>query len=201
MKRSRLFKYKYFMLLLIIMTCFFTVHIVKAVTAATTATTATPDPGSDSDPVITQSYVDQKIAELGVKLDAANTTINDLTQKLSDSNQKIAKITEANDLLNKQIKDIDPESFKFQPVELKAGQMLIAGASAELIVRSGQAKAIAGKFGGLSDITAAKGTDLGAGAAIADNHLLLVSRDDGRGIKAVTGCWLIVKGTYTIKDK
>jgi hypothetical protein len=42
---------------------------------------------------------------------------------------------------------------------------------------------------------------LTTGAQIALNHLLLSSRDDGRGIIAEKGCWLIVKGAYKITDK
>lgn len=195
MKRSKIFKYKYPILLFIIMTSFFTVHIVRAVTAVS------PEPGTDNDPVVSQSYVDQKVGEIAAKLETANTTISDLTKKLTEASDKIAKLTVSNDAMSKQLKDVNPESFQFQPLELKKGQKLIAGASTEIILRSGSAKAISGTYGGLSDITAAKSADLTTGAPIALNHLLLVSRDDGRGITAVTGCWLIVKGTYKIADK
>jgi uncharacterized coiled-coil protein SlyX len=177
------------------MTSFFTVHIVRAVTAVS------PEPGTDNDPVVSQSYVDQKVGEIAAKLETANTTISELSKKLSEAGEKVNKLTEANDAITKQLKEIKPDSFKFQPLELKAGQKLIAGASTEIILRSGSAKAISGTYGGLSDITAAKSADLTTGAPIALNHLLLVSRDDGRGITAVTGCWLIVKGTYNITDK
>jgi len=51
------------------------VHISKANTA---------EPGTDQDPVTTQSYVDKKISELNTKLESANTTINELTKKLND---------------------------------------------------------------------------------------------------------------------
>jgi uncharacterized coiled-coil protein SlyX len=195
MKRSNIVKYKYPILLVIIMTSFFTVHIVRAVTAVS------PEPGTDNDPVVSQSYVDQKVGEIAAKLETANTTISELSKKLSEAGEKVNKLTEANDAITKQLKEIKPDSFKFQPLELKAGQKLIAGASTEIILRSGSAKAISGTYGGLSDITAAKSADLTTGAPIALNHLLLVSRDDGRGITAVTGCWLIVKGTYNITDK
>jgi uncharacterized coiled-coil protein SlyX len=195
MKRSNIVKYKYPILLVIIMTSFFTVHIVRAVTAVS------PEPGTDNDPVVSQSYVDQKVGEIAAKLETANTTISELSKKLSEAGEKVNKLTEANDAITKQLKEVKPDSFKFQPLELKAGQKLIAGASTEIILRSGSAKAISGTYGGLSDITAAKSADLTTGAPIALNHLLLVSRDDGRGITAVTGCWLIVKGTYNITDK
>ncbi|KNY27390.1 hypothetical protein [Pseudobacteroides cellulosolvens] len=195
MKRSKIFKYKYPILLVVIMTSFFTVHIVRAVTAVS------PEPGSDGDPVVSQSYVDHKISEIGAKLETANTTISDLTKKLTEAGEKINKLTAANETINKQLKEIQPDSFKFQPLELKAGQKLLAGASTEIVLRSGSAKAISGTYGGLSDITAAQSADLTTGAPIALNHLLLASRDDGRGITAVKGCWLIVKGTYKIADK
>jgi len=195
MKRLKIINYKYPILLFIIMTSFFTVHIVRAVTAVS------PEPGSEGDPVVSQSYVDSKISGITAKLDAADSTISDLTKKLSEAEVKINKLTSENEEMSKQLTEIDPESFKFQPLELKAGQKLLAGASTEIVVRSGSAKAISGTYGGLSDITAAQSADLTTGAPIALNHLLLSSRDDGRGITAVKGCWLIVKGTYKITDK
>ncbi len=195
MKRSKIFNYKYTILSFVIITSFFTVHIVRAVTAVS------PEPGSEGDPVVSQSYVDSKISGITAKLDAANSTISDLTKKLSEAETKISKLTSENEQMSKQLKELDPESFKFQPLELKAGQKLLTGASTEIVLRSGSAKAISGTYGGLSDITAAQSADLTTGAQIALNHLLLSSRDDGRGITAEKGCWLIVKGAYKITDK
>ncbi|MBR4941935.1 MAG: hypothetical protein IKZ19_08055, partial [Clostridia bacterium] len=67
-------------------------------------------------------------------------------------------------------------------VQLAAGQRVIAGESCEIILRSGTATVTlsAESLGGISDITA--GVDLAAGVSVETNHLLLVPRNDGRGI-------------------
>ncbi|GAB1477169.1 hypothetical protein MASR2M70_20050 [Bacillota bacterium] len=85
----------------------------------------------------------------------------------------------------------------FTPVFVEAGKTLLGGAGTELILRSGGALAVAEGEDGLSDVT--EGKDLKATFALTRNHLLLVPRDDGRGIIAATDIWVMVKGTYTIR--
>ncbi len=85
----------------------------------------------------------------------------------------------------------------FEPVFVEKGKTLIGGGGTELILRSGGALAVAKGSDGLSDVT--EGKDLGGGFAVTKNHLLLVPRDDGRGISAATDIWVMVKGTYSIE--
>ena len=130
-------------------------------------------PGTEGDPVVSKSYVDEEISKLN------------------------AKIQELEAKLEKQ------SASKFEVVELKSGQKLIAGESTEIIVRAGKTLAISGKYGdGLSDLTtdeADKG-NLAADQIVPLNHLLLAARDDGRGIKAVSSkVYVLVKGEYDIK--
>jgi len=82
-------------------------------------------------------------------------------------------------------------------VELAAGQRLEGGAGTQIVLRSGQARAIGSASGGLCDVTAGK--DLVNNERIAANHLLLVPRADGRGILAESKLWVMVRGIYTIK--
>ncbi len=89
------------------------------------------------------------------------------------------------------------EAVSYTPVQLNAGQILIGGEGTEIILRSGIATAIDNGANGVSDITA--GADLMTGADIGLNHLLLIPRDDGRGITAVTEIWVMVRGNYTVK--
>ncbi|HZK01292.1 MAG TPA: hypothetical protein VFC96_00340 [Anaerovoracaceae bacterium] len=85
----------------------------------------------------------------------------------------------------------------FTPVFVTAGKKLIGGEGTELILRSGGALAVAKGADGLSDVT--EGKDLNGGFAVTKNHLLLIPRDDGRGISAATDIWVMVKGTYFIE--
>jgi len=85
----------------------------------------------------------------------------------------------------------------FEPVSVAEGKSLIGGTGTELILRSGGALAIAKGQDGIPDVT--QGIDLAGGLAVTKNHLLLIPRDDGRGIYAATDIWVMVKGTYSIK--
>jgi len=89
-------------------------------------------------------------------------------------------------------------SSKFEVVEVKAGQTVIfTDASVEFILRSGDATAIGSENGGLADLT--EGVDLSTGDFVTKNHLMLVPRNDNRGVVAKTKLWLMIKGTYEFR--
>ena len=88
-------------------------------------------------------------------------------------------------------------AWAFAPIEIKAGHTLTGGVGAEIILRSGEATAIGNESNGVSDLTA--GVDLATGEAVQTNHLLLVPRDDGRGLKALTDGWVMVRGSHAIE--
>lgn len=160
-------------------------------------------PGSEQDPIVTQSYVEQKSEQLKYYIDSLIAKAN---EDSAIQAQEIAKLKAELELKNQEIAKLK-ESIaaassggggRFEVVEMQKGQMLIAGESAEIIPRSGKFSAIYGANGGLSDITAAK--DLKDGEAIVNNHMLIASRGDGRGMKALADkSFLIIKGTYTLK--
>ncbi len=132
-----------------------------------------PEPGSDEDPLVAKSYVDQQIALL---------------------QNQIASISGAQD-------GETAGSVSFKVVELSDGQILTAGQGTEIILRVGTATAISGENGdGLADVTSGLGTkhDLKTGQTVPVNHLLVVSRNDGRGLKAENRVILLVKGPYSI---
>src|SRR5699024_7914689 len=115
------------------------------------------EPGSVKDPLATMSYVDKKIEQI----------MNYIDDKI------------ANDQVNQELNG-------FVVVELEKDKTLILGAGSELILRSGEAKAISqvenGTDNGLADVTA--GIDTKMDELIKLNHLLLTPRDDGRGARA-----------------
>ncbi|HPW39916.1 MAG TPA: hypothetical protein PLW98_00205 [Bacillota bacterium] len=149
-------------------------------------------PGSEQDPIVTQSYVEQKSEQIKYYIDSllAQETAK-LKTELEQKEQEIAKLRE-------EIKNAANLAGKFQVVEMQKGQMLIAGEGAEIIPRSGKFSAIEDAFGGLSDITAAK--DIKNGEAVVNNHMLIAARGEGRGLKALADkSFLIIKGTYTLQ--
>ncbi|MGI6345014.1 MAG: hypothetical protein ACOX18_08175 [Bacillota bacterium] len=122
-----------------------------------------PAPGSEADPLITKSYVDQALAELKDSLSGEG-----------------------------------PGAIALEVVTVPAGQRLIGYAGTELILRAGQARAVAPSVdNGLPDLTA--GTNLPPDATIPANHLLLLPRDDGRGLQAITDLIVMVRGRWTIE--
>jgi len=83
----------------------------------------------------------------------------------------------------------------FEAIYVPAGRSLIADAGVEFILRSGNATALSGPDG---MVDATGGRDIVNGQAIPANHLLLVPRTDGRGFRANSGVWVMIKGSYVI---
>ena len=129
----------------------------------------TREPGSSDDPIVTMSYVEQRIEQLKFYVDQ-----------------------------NKSNNTGSGSAPTFEVVELKAGQSLIASASTEIILRGGTALAIDSQLGGLSNVTAAR--DIRRNEQIPANHLIIVPRDDGRGVRASTNTILMVRGGYRITN-
>ncbi len=160
-------------------------------------------PGSDQDPIVTQSYVEQKAEQIKYYIDSLIAKVNG---DIAVQNQEIAKLKTELELKSQEISKLREDMQKapaggatrFEVVELQKNQILIAGEGAEIIPRSGKFSAIYGANGGLSDITSAK--DLKNAEAVIMNHMLIASRGDGRGVKSMADkSFLIIKGTYTIK--
>ncbi len=86
----------------------------------------------------------------------------------------------------------------FAVVEIEAGQSLVAHAGSEIILRSGEGMISIPKSasGGFTDVT--KGADITNGDMAEANHLLICPRSDGRGIKAKTKVYLMIRGSYEI---
>ncbi len=130
------------------------------------------EPGSESDPVISLSY-------LNIKLDELKGYIDEKTKNIGS-------------------KDPNSSGEGLLVVELQNGQRIIGKSGTEFIKRSGNATAIVSPNGGLSDVTA--GVDIGEGKQIPDNHLLIIPRDDGRGMYVTKDkTFILVRGAYNIQ--
>ncbi|MBQ2147599.1 MAG: hypothetical protein II439_04855 [Firmicutes bacterium] len=141
-------------------------------------------PGTAADPVVSKSYMDAQVAILQTQIKTLQEQIDKLAAGQSGSETPSTPATPA-------------EVPKFVVVKVDAGKSLIGSASAEIILRSGTATAIAGASGGVSDLTG--GTDLSTGTNVSKNHLLIIPADDGRGIRCTTTCYVMVKGDYTLQ--
>ncbi|MDF1615953.1 hypothetical protein [Petrocella sp. FN5] len=148
------------------------------------------EPGTVNDPLVTKSYVDQKSNEIMTTLLAK---INPTGS--TDESEKIdMKAVYA--YIDQQIAGQSGNSFIV--VEAEVGDTILCGGGTELILRAGKATVIQGENGdGLADLT--QGVDLKGGAFVPMQHHLLISRDDGRGIKITEKAFVMIKGAYTLK--
>ena len=132
-------------------------------------------PGTESNPLVTKSYMDIAVNSVKDSVERLESRIASLEK--ADGAQSIAPAT-------------------WDVIEVKGGKSVLGGEGTEIVLRSGKAVAVDNGANGVSDLTA--GADLMGGTAITPNHLLLVPRDDGRGIKCENTCWVMVLGEYTI---
>lgn len=139
----------------------------------------------EEDPLVTQSYVEMRIEQMKTYFQEQIDTLKKSVEGLKGDLAKIDTNTSG--------------SGVFEPVVIKPGQKLIGGMGTELILRVGRAKAIANSQGGIVDVTG--GIDIQDNKDIPKQHLLIIPRDDGRGIYSLgTGdTILMVKGSYKVE--
>ena len=92
--------------------------------------------------------------------------------------------------------DPAPVSTGWQVVQVPAKTTVVGETGTEMILRSGSATAVDNGKNGISDLTGGK--DLRMGQSITQNHLLLIPGSDGRGIKTVGMCFVMINGGYTL---
>ena len=184
------------------MACFVLSFVVIVISSAQGA----GQPGSDADPLVTKSYVDQKFAQLSAQIASGsgsgsgsgnvdNATISALQTDVGDLTKFVLDALQEIDYLKGRV---DALENGFVTVEAKAGQKIILSAGSEAILRSGAAQTIVGTYGGLVD--ASVGEDLDEnGMQVTVQHLLISARSDGRGLEIKENAWLLIRGAYTVK--
>lgn len=153
------------------------------------ASSATP--GSADDPLVTKSYVDERLEkDLQKNIEAA-------VKKILQDEASAPIPRDDNSASSK-----DATDGATTVEELKPGDIIQGKGGTQFIVRTGTAQIVANQHGeGLSDVTG--GRDLREGATVALNHLLIVPRSDGRGLK-ITGnqnSFIIIYGPYEVVRK
>ncbi len=150
---------------------FIFVQLILILTVLIVITVFAAQPGTADDPIVTKSYVDGRIDEL-------------LNAVENGGNIPVV------------IPDDTVSGDKYVPVHVGVSQKLIGGEGTEIIMRTGRAFAfVPGKEG---IINATLGKDLLDSAEINKNNIIIIPRNDGRGIRVVEDAWFIVKGEYTI---
>ncbi|MEA4816524.1 MAG: hypothetical protein VB120_06675 [Lachnospiraceae bacterium] len=135
------------------------------------------EPGDASDPLVSKSYVDSKISETLSGLSSSNLSEDEIV------NEVLSKVNSAS-------------AAQYVPVSASAGSIVIGGEGTEIILRSGAGIGYVIGSDGMVDATT--GADVKNGTGIEKNHMLIVPRNDGRGVKVTSDAWFIIKGTYNI---
>lgn len=154
--------------------------------------------GSQTDPLVTLSYLEQKAAPAILEQVDAKITARkgELESQLSGVVDGYVKEVEDKLAAGGITGGGTSGSSVYQVVTLNAGQTLTGGAACEFLLRSGTATCVSDTAPGLVDMT--DGTTLAPGGALKTNHLYLATIE-GRGIKASTAVTIMVRGSYTIK--
>ncbi|MTI71511.1 MAG: hypothetical protein FH751_14790 [Firmicutes bacterium] len=151
------------------------------------------DPGAEEDPLVTLSYVEKRIEQVKYYIDQK---IGDVLTATDENSNEIKEINNQLEEINNNENNTSKGS-SLTVIQLKEGQKLICNKGTEIIVRSGKVSAITSELGGLSDITSAK--DLKMNENVEKNHLIIIPRDDGRGVLAIKNSYIMVTGGYEIK--
>jgi len=163
------------------------------------AATAFYAAGSSDDPLVPRSYVDQRFNELNSMI-AAITANQPPQAPQAGANlvERDAVVAEVLTIIDQIYGQLDASGNAYQPVSVPGGSTLFGAEGTEIILRSGRAAARVPGQNGIIDSTA--GLDLMNGAEISQNHNLIIPREDGRGVTALTDAWFIVRGEYTISQ-
>ncbi len=133
--------------------------------------------GTQSDPLVTLSYVNEKLYP-------------QLVDKISEEADRAAQDVRAG------IAQSGGGTETYIVVSLNSGQTLVGQVGCELLLRVGSASVSAADAPGLVDMTEA--TTLNNGSALKQNHLYMVTVG-GNGVKATSAVKLIVRGDYSVQ--
>lgn len=87
--------------------------------------------------------------------------------------------------------------MQWKVADLKTGQVLQCHAGTEFIPRRGQLVVVDSTSNGIPDVTV--GADIHVGSTATLNHLFIVPRDDGRGVKALSPAVVMYRGGVTVR--
>ncbi|WP_025681973.1 hypothetical protein [Paenibacillus maysiensis] len=158
-------------------------------------------PGTADDPVVTKSYVDQKIAQALKGGTTTNTSTSKTTSSAASSTTNAtSNATTSGASSSGKASTAVEQTGELKVVDVKPGQKLIAKAGSEFILRNGYAVVYSMDASGAIDITS--GTEIVHNQAVEKNHLLSFPRE-GRGIQVKEGqkfgLVVMVRGGYTLQ--
>ena len=128
--------------------------------------------GTESDPIVTKSYVDKQISSL-------KTDIDSLTKEVSSLKTQLKKVKDG------------------KYITVKKGKTLIMKTGCQVIVYSGSMTMVGEKGTYLTDATAGK--KIAVGTKVSNRRIIVSAISDTRGLKANKESQVLVSGSYSIK--
>ncbi|MBR2743381.1 MAG: hypothetical protein IKD89_07305 [Clostridia bacterium] len=132
------------------------------------------DAGSSDDPLVSLSYL------TGVfKQDVLNEVDKRIDAKIASSSSQSSG-----------------GSDSYKAIQVSRGQTILGKEGSQIILRSGTAVSVCPGENGLVDTTG--GIDLPGNISISPNHVYIIPREDGRGIRMTNDGYIMVKGGYKV---
>ena len=157
-------------------------------------------PGSAQDPLASVSYVTQAISS-ALQGQVPDLVTAGIQSALPGVVTPIVQST-VQTQLQAALKNLPAGGSSTTVVSVPPGQELVADQGTEFVLRGGSAtvRLLGTSGGGFADLTS--GQNLGQGAVVPQNHLLLAARSDGRGIVPVgtARILVLVLGQYTVQS-
>lgn len=158
--------------------------------AVTVAVMAAGAAGSQSDPLVSLSYLESTYTD---------TLLKEADSVLQSRNQELEKaLAEEVAAMKKSVSSgaaATGSAASYTAVTLTKGQTLTGGVGTEVLLRQGTASCTAASAPGLVDVTG--GGEVQNGGALTANHLYLMTAE-GRGVTASSDVTLLVRGSYTL---
>ncbi|MCD8056117.1 MAG: hypothetical protein LUE25_05325 [Clostridiales bacterium] len=176
---------------------------------------ADSDYDSSTDPLISYSYLEERLSELQEEIESLQSEIlsvdnSSLETRLTELESRISDIESEISELAAQLAKIDSGSSSsssssgsdFVEVQFTKGDIIYAtGGALELVLRSGSAVVVSSSSTlGLCDMSL--GIDIMNGGLVVYNHLLLIPKgDDERGIKITSStASIMLRGSYYVVE-
>ncbi len=177
---------------------------------------ADSDYDSSTDPLISYSYLEERLSELQEEIESLQSEIlsvdnSSLEARLTELESRISDIESEISELAAQLAEIDSGSSSggssssgsdFVEVQFTKGDIIYAtGGALELVLRSGSAVVVSSSSTlGICDMSL--GIDIMNGGLVVYNHLLLIPKgDDERGIKITSNtASIMLRGSYYVVE-
>ena len=143
-----------------------------------------------SDPVISLSYLKQYIQTM------VNPQINTMQEEIDALEAELEALRS-----NASYDPSNASLEQYTVLHVMQGAVVNASAACDIMLRAGEAEAVVPESaqGNLSDYTV--GAEIADGQAIPLNHMILIARGDGRGIRVVSSeAYIMIRGEYTVDE-